>query len=78
MEYLSNLSDLPEFATAKLDSEQVYMPRPIFEDSQFSDLKADGKMLYTLLLNRLREPIDFVQKGYDENGNTFVHYPGFM
>lgn len=75
MKYLSHLSDLPEFTGAQLDPEQLYIPKPIMEHPQFRTLKSDGKMLYSFILNRLREPVDFGNKGYDENGDTFVLFP---
>ena len=75
MKYLSNLSDIPEFSSATIDSGQIVIPRPIIDNPQFNDLKSSGIFLYMLLLNRLRAAVDFELKGYDENGNTFVCYP---
>jgi len=75
MKYLSNLSDIPEFSSAAIDSGQIVIPRPIIDNPQFNDLKGSGIFLYMLLLNRLRAAVDFELKGYDENGNTFVCYP---
>lgn len=75
MKYLSNLSDIPEFSSAAIDSGQIVIPRPIIDSPQFNDLKSSGIFLYMLLLNRLRAAVDFELKGYDENGNTFVCYP---
>ena len=75
MKYLSNLSDIPEFSSAAIDSGQIVIPRPIMDNPQFNDLKSSGIFLYMLLLNRLRASVDFELKGYDENGNTFVCYP---
>lgn len=75
MKYLSNLSDIPEFSSAAIDSGQIVIPRPIIDNPQFNDLKSSGVFLYMLLLNRLRATVDFELKGYDENGNTFVCYP---
>lgn len=75
MKYLSNLSDIPEFSSAAIDSGQIVIPRPIIDNPQFNDLKSSGIFLYMLLLNRLRASVDFELKGYDENGNTFVCYP---
>lgn len=75
MKYLSNLSDIPEFSSAAIDSGQIVIPRPIIDNPQFNDLKSSGIFLYMLLLNRLRGAVDFELKGYDENGNTFVCYP---
>ena len=75
MKYLSNLSDIPEFSSAAIDSGQIVIPRPIIDNPQFNDLKSSGIFLYMLLLNRLRAAVDFELKGYDENGNTFVCYP---
>ena len=74
MKYLSNLSDIPEFSSAAIDSGQIVIPRPIMDNPQFNDLKSSGIFLYMLLLNRLRASVDFELKGYDENGNTFVCY----
>ena len=71
MKYLSNLSDIPEFSSAAIDSGQIVIPRPIIDSPQFNDLKSSGIFLYMLLLNRLRAAVDFELKGYDENGNTF-------
>ena len=75
MKYLSDLSDIPEFSSAAIDSGQIVIPRPIIDNPQFNDLKRSGIFLYMLLLNRLRAAVDFELKGYDENGNTFVCYP---
>lgn len=75
MKYLSNLSEIPEFSSAAIDSGQIVIPRPIIDNPQFNNLKSSGIFLYILLLNRLRAAIDFELKGYDENGNTFVCYP---
>lgn len=75
MKYLSNLSEIPEFSSAAIDSGQIVIPRPIIDNPQFNNLKSSGIFLYMLLLNRLRAAIDFELKGYDENGNTFVCYP---
>lgn len=75
MKYLSNLSDIPEFSSAAIDSGQIVIPRPIIDNPQFNDLKSSGIFFYMLLLNRLRATVDFELKGYDENGNTFVCYP---
>ena len=75
MKYLSNLSDIPEFSSAAIDSGQIVIPRPIIDNPQFNDLKSSGIFLYMLLLNRLGAAVDFEIKGYDENGNTFVCYP---
>ena len=75
MKYLTNLSDIPEFSSAAIDSGQIVIPRPIIDNPQFNDLKSSGIFLYMLLLNRLRAAVDFELKGYDENGNTFVCYP---
>ena len=75
MKYLSNLSDIPEFSSAAIDSGQIVIPRPIIDNPQFNDLTSSGVFLYMLLLNRLRAAVDFELKGYDENGNTFVCYP---
>ena len=72
MKYLSDLSDIPEFSSAAIDSGQIVIPRPIIDNPQFNDLKSSGIFLYMLLLNRLRAAVDFELKGYDENGNTFV------
>lgn len=75
MKYLSDLSDIPEFSSAAIDSGQIVIPRPIIDNPQFNGLKSSGIFLYMLLLNRLRAAVDFELKGYDENGNTFVCYP---
>ncbi|HGD0525608.1 TPA: replication initiator protein A [Streptococcus agalactiae] len=73
MAYLSTLSDLdPQLIN--LDSEQVYVPKVLFENEDFKDLNHKGILVYSFLLNRLREPFDFIQKGYDENGNTYVNF----
>ena len=71
MNYLTAMSDIPEFARDTLDSDQVYTPRPIMEHC-IKELKVTGVMAYTLLLNRLREPLDFLHKGQDDEGNIFV------
>ncbi|EPV87680.1 replication initiator protein A [Streptococcus agalactiae FSL S3-586] len=73
MAYLSTLSDLdPQLIN--LDSEQVYVPKVLFENEDFKGLNHKGILVYSFLLNRLREPFDFIQKGYDENGNTYVNF----
>ena len=66
MAYLSKLSDLDQLLNDS-DPEQIYIPKALLEIDDFKGLKS-------FLLNRLREPFDFIQKGYDENGYTFVHF----
>ncbi|PRT72342.1 replication initiator protein A [Streptococcus anginosus] len=74
MNYLTAMSDIPEFATATLDIDQHYVPRPLMEN-YLKDFKSNGVMAYSLLLNRLREPFDSIHKGQDDNGNIFVYFP---
>ncbi|QGX47402.1 hypothetical protein GPZ88_10265 (plasmid) [Streptococcus ruminicola] len=73
MNYLTSIHDIPEFATANLDSDQIYIPTPII-NQLMGDLKSKGALAYSVLLNRLREPLDFIHKGYDEAGNTFIYF----
>ena len=40
MKYLSDLSDIPEFSSAAIDSGQIVIPRPIIDNPQFNDLKS--------------------------------------
>lgn len=73
MAYLSTLSDLdPSLINA--DSEQLYIPKVLFEHNDFKELNYKEILLYSFLLDRLREPLDFIQKGYDENGYIYVHF----
>ncbi|EIQ81694.1 MULTISPECIES: replication initiator protein A [Streptococcus] len=73
MAYLSKLSDLdPSLMDA--DSEQIYIPKVLFEHNDFKGLTYKEILLYSFLLNRLREPLDFIQKGYDDNEDTYVHF----
>ena len=73
MAYLSKLSDL-DHSLNDLDSEQIYIPKALLENDDFKGLNSKEVLLYSFLLNRLREPFDFIQKGYDENGHTFVQF----
>ncbi|KGM37017.1 replication initiator protein A [Streptococcus sinensis] len=73
MAYLSTLSDLdPSLIDA--DSEQIYIPKVLFEHDDFKGLNYKEILVYSFLLDRLREPLDFIQKGYDDNGATYVHF----
>ncbi|MGX9845614.1 replication initiator protein A [Streptococcus iniae] len=74
MNYLTAMSDIPEFATASLAKDQLYFPRPLMED-YLKEFKSNGVMAYAFLLNCLREPLDSVHKGQDDEGNTFVCFP---
>lgn len=73
MKYLSKLSDLDP-ALSVSDSEQIYIPRVLFENDDFKELNYKAILVYSFLLDRLREPLDFIQKGQDDNGNTYVHF----
>jgi len=73
MSYLTSIRDIPEFATANLQSDQIYMPRPLIEH-HISDLTAKGVTAYSVYLNRLEAPLDFVKKGYDKQGNVFIYF----
>lgn len=73
MAYLSTISDLdPSLMDA--DSEQIYIPKVLFEHNDFKGLNYKEILLYSFLLDRLKEPLDFIQKGYDDNGITYVHF----
>ena len=73
MAYLTKLSDLdPSLVNA--DLETIYLPKVLFEHNDFNGLKLEAKLLYSLLLDRLREPLDFIHKGYDDNGDTYVQF----
>lgn len=73
MAYLSTLSDLdPSLIDA--DSEQIYIPKVLFEHDDFKGLNYKEILVYSFLLDRLGEPLDFIQKGYDDNGATYVHF----
>ena len=75
MAYLSTLSDLdPLLANVGVGSRQFYMPKILFEYDDFKELEWKEILLYSLLLDRLKEPLDFIQKGYDDNGNIYVHF----
>ena len=73
MIYLTAMSDIPEFATATLDPENLYVPQPLMED-YFGEFKSNGVMAYAFLLNRLRQPLDFIHKGQGDKGNIFVYF----
>ena len=53
MNYLSTMSDIPEFATTVLESGQFYVPRPLMEHC-LPEFGANGVTAYALLLDRLR------------------------
>lgn len=73
MAYLSTISDLyPLLMDA--DSEQIYIPKVLFEHDDFKGLNYKEILLYSFLLDRLKEPLDFIQKGYDDNGITYVYF----
>lgn len=59
---------------ANADPEQIYIPKVLLEHKDFKGLKFKAKVLYSFLLNRLREPLDFIHKGYDDNGATYIHF----
>lgn len=61
MAYLSKLSDL-DSSLMDADSEQIYIPKVLFEHNDFKGLTYKDILLYSFLLNRLREPLDFIQK----------------
>lgn len=69
MAYLTKISDL-EPSLMNEDPEQIYIPKVLLEHNDFKGLKFKAK----LLLNRLREPLDFIHKGYDGNGATYVQF----
>lgn len=73
MAYLSTLSDLAS-SLIDADSEQIYIPKVLFEHDDFKGLNYKEILVYSFLLDRLREPLDFIQKGYDDNGATYVHF----
>lgn len=73
MAYLSTLSDL-DTSLIDADSEQIYIPKVLFEHDDFKGLNYKEILVYSFLLDRLREPLDFIQKGYDDNGATYVHF----
>lgn len=73
MAYLTKISDL-EPSLMNEDPEQIYIPKALLEHNDFKGLKFKAKLLYSLLLNRLREPLDFIHKGYDDNGATYVQF----
>ena len=59
MAYLTKLSDLdPSLVNA--DPEQIYLPKVLMEHKDFKGLKFEAKVLYSFLLDRLREPLDFI------------------
>lgn len=73
MAYLTKISDLaPELVNA--DPKQIYIPKVLMEHKDFKGLKFEAKVLYSFLLDRLREPLDFIHKGYDDNGATYIHF----
>ena len=73
MAYLTKISDL-EPSLMNEDPEQIYIPKVLLELKDFKGLKFKAKVLYSFLLNRLREPLDFIHKGYDDNGATYIHF----
>lgn len=73
MAYLAKISDL-EPSLMNEDPEQIYIPKVLLEHNDFKGLKFKAKVLYSFLLNRLREPLDFIHKGYDDNGATYVQF----
>lgn len=73
MAYLTKISDL-EPSLMNEEPEQIYIPKVLLEHNDFKGLKFKAKLLYSLLLNRLREPLDFIHKGYDGNGATYVQF----
>lgn len=73
MAYLTKISDL-EPSLMNEDPEQIYIPKVLLEHNDFKGLRFKAKLLYSLLLNRLREPLDFIHKGYDSNGATYVQF----
>jgi hypothetical protein len=73
MAYLTKISDLDP-ALVNADPEQIYIPKVLLEHNDFKGLKFKAKVLYSFLLNRLREPLDFIHKGYDDNGATYIHF----
>ncbi len=73
MAYLRKISDLaPELVNA--NPKQIYIPKVLMEHKDFKGLKFEAKVLYSFLLDRLREPLDFIHKGYDDNGATYIHF----
>ena len=54
MKYLSKLSDLDP-ALSVSDSEQIYIPRVLFENDDFKELNYKAILVYSFLLDRLRE-----------------------
>lgn len=73
MAYLTKLSDLdPSLVNA--DPDQFYLPKVLLDHNDFKGLKLESALLYSFLLDRLREPLDFIHKGYDDNGATYVQF----
>lgn len=73
MAYLTKISDLaPELVNA--NPKQIYIPKVLMEHKDFKGLKFEAKVLYSFLLDRLRESLDFIHKGYDDNGATYIHF----
>lgn len=73
MAYLTKISDLaPELVNA--NPKQIYIPKVLMEHKDFKGLNFEAKVLYSFLLDRLREPLDFIHKGYDDNGATYIHF----
>ena len=73
MAYLTKISDLaPELVNA--NPKQIYIPKVLMEHKDFKGPKFEAKVLYSFLLDRLREPLDFIHKGYDDNGATYIHF----
>lgn len=50
------------------------MSRPLIEH-HIGDLTVKGVTAYSVYLNRLEAPLDFVKKGYDKQGNIFIYFP---
>ena len=73
MAYLTKVSDLDP-ALVNADTEKFYLPKALLEHNDFKGLKLEAIVLYSFLLDRLREPLDFIHKGYDDNGATYVQF----
>lgn len=73
MAYLTKISDL-DTSLVDADTEKFYLPKVLLEHNDFNGLKLEAKVLYSFLLDRLREPLDFIHKGYDDNGDTYVQF----
>ncbi len=67
MNYIAEVKDLEVFAPSYL------IPNSLFLDPRFQSLSADGKILYALILDKMKETHKFGR--YDEENLPYVFFP---